>query len=54
MKRRLTLQDKAFIALKKAVREVVERHKKTGRPLAVWQNGKVAMVSPRRILRKSR
>ena len=35
MKRKLTLQDKAFIALKKAVREVVEHHKKTGRPLAV-------------------
>lgn len=54
MKRKLTLQDKAFIALKKAVREVVEHHRKTGRPLAVWRNGKVALVSPSRILRKSR
>jgi hypothetical protein len=54
MKKRLTLQDKAFIALKKAVREVVEHHKKTGRPLAVWHDGKVKMVSANQILRKHR
>ena len=52
MRKRLSLQDKAFIALKKAVREVIEHHKKTGRPLAIWQNNRVAMVSPHRISRK--
>jgi hypothetical protein len=52
MKTRLSLQDKAFIALKEAVKEVVERHKKTGRPLVIWENGKVAHVSPNRVLRK--
>jgi len=41
MKKHLSLQDKAVLALKKAVREVVERHRKTGRPLVIWQNGKV-------------
>lgn len=46
MKRRMSLQDKAEAALKKAVRGVVERHKKTGRPLAVWENGKTVHVSP--------
>jgi hypothetical protein len=46
MKRRLSLQDKAEIALKEAVLEVVERHKKTGRPLSVWKNGKVMHISP--------
>ncbi|MDP2652748.1 MAG: hypothetical protein Q8Q08_01830 [Candidatus Omnitrophota bacterium] len=46
MKKRLSIQDKAEIALKRAVREVVERHKKTGRPLVVWKNGKVARISP--------
>jgi len=46
MKKRMSLQDKAEEALKKAVRAVVERHKKTGRPLAVWQNGKVVLISP--------
>ncbi len=52
MKKRLTLQDKAFIALKKAVREVIEQHRKTGRPLAIWQNGKVAWVSASQALRR--
>ena len=42
----MSLQDKAEVALRKAVREVVERHKKTGRRLAVWQNGKVVRISP--------
>ena len=46
MKKRLTLQDKAEIALKRAVRQVVAQHKKTGRPLAVWKNGKVVRISP--------
>ncbi|MFH1199327.1 MAG: hypothetical protein V1650_04140 [Candidatus Omnitrophota bacterium] len=45
MKKRMSLQDKAEIALKKAVRAVVERHKKTGRPLAVWRNGKTVLIS---------
>lgn len=49
MKKRMSLQDKAEAALKKAVREVVERHKKTGRPLAVWKNGKTVLVSPNTI-----
>jgi CubicO group peptidase (beta-lactamase class C family) len=49
MKKRMSLQDKAEAALKKAVRKVVERHKKTGRSLAIWQNGKVAKISPNRI-----
>ncbi len=42
----MSLQDKAEAALKKAVRDVVERHKKTGRPLAVWKNGKTVRISP--------
>lgn len=54
MKKRLTLQDKAFIALKKAVRKVVEHHKETGQPLAVWQNGKVVKISAEQALRRTR
>ena len=46
MKKRMSLQDKAEAALKKAVRGVVERHKKSGRPLAIWQNGKIMRISP--------
>jgi hypothetical protein len=44
MKTRMTLQDKAEAAMKKAVRQVVERHKKSGRKLAVWENGKVKKI----------
>lgn len=46
MKKRMSLQDKAEAAMKKAIRQVVDRHKKTGRSLAVWQNGKVVRISP--------
>ena len=53
MKRRLSLQDKAFSALKEAVREVIERHKETGRSLAVWQNGKVVRMSAKEASRKN-
>lgn len=45
-KKRMSLQDKAEEAMRKAVRGVVEQHKKTGRPLAVWRDGKVALISP--------
>ena len=46
MKKRMSLQDKAEAALKKAVRGVVAQHKKTGRPLVVWANGKTVRISP--------
>ena len=49
MKKRMSLQDKAQAALKEAVRGVIERHKKTGRPLAVWQNGRVVYISPNEV-----
>jgi len=44
MKKRMSLQDKAEAALKEAVRGVVERHKKSGRPLPIWRNGKVVYL----------
>ena len=45
MKKRKSLQDKAVIALKQAVKEVVERHKKAGRSIAIWEDGKVKRVA---------
>lgn len=42
----MSLQDKAEAAMKKAIRKVVEQHKKTGRSLAVWERGKVVRISP--------
>ena len=41
MKKRMTILDKAETAMKKAVKKVVAQHKKDGRPLAVWENGRV-------------
>lgn len=49
MKKRMSLQDKAEAALKEAVRDVIARHKKSGRSLPVWKNGKVVRVSPRAV-----
>ena len=49
MKARKSLQDKAEIALKQAIKKVVENHKKSGRPLAIWKNGKTVRISPDKI-----
>ena len=54
MKKNQSLQAKAFRALKEAVREVIEQHKKSGRPLAVWKNGKVVQISAEEALRSNR
>ena len=40
-KKRMTLHEKAMIAMKKAVKKVMAEHKKDGQPIAVWSNGKV-------------
>ena len=44
MKKRMTIQDKAEAAMKKAIKKVVAQHKKDGRPLAVWENVKVKKI----------
>ena len=53
MKKRLSLQDKAELAMKEAVAEVVERHRKSGRPLTGWANGKLTRVSAASVSRRS-
>lgn len=50
--RELTISEKAEKALKEAVQKVIEDHKRTGDPLVVWQNGRVAKIPPGRLLRK--
>ena len=54
MKKRLSLRDKALLAMREAVRDVIEQHKKTKRPLAVWDRKaqKVAFISPAAALRQ--
>jgi len=44
MRKRLSMQDKAEVAMKAAVKKVVLAHKKTGRPLSVWKNGRAVHV----------
>ena len=39
-------------ALKEAVRGVIEDRKRTGRPLIIWRNGKVAKIPASQLLRK--
>ena len=47
------LQRKAEEALKKAVCQVVEDHKRIGEPLVIWQKGKVMLVPPtQQLIRK--
>jgi hypothetical protein len=41
----MSLGDMAEEALRKAVARVVEEHRKSGEPLAVWRDGKVVRVS---------
>jgi len=40
-KKRMTILDKAEVAMKEAVKKVVAEHKRLGLPLAVWENGRV-------------
>ena len=48
------LQRKAEQAMKKAVAGVIRKHQRTGDPLAIWQNGRVAWVSADRLLKRSK
>lgn len=52
MSRKSSIVSKAEAALKKAVHKVVKEHKRTGEPLIVWKNGKVARISATQALRK--
>lgn len=52
MTNRDSLQVKAERALKEAVQEVIEDHRRSGRPLVIWRNGKVAKVPAKKLLHK--
>jgi hypothetical protein len=43
------LAAKAEKAIKEAVNEAMIDHKRTGDPIAVWKNGKVAWIPARKI-----
>lgn len=40
----MSMLDKAEVAMKKAVEKVVAEHKRSGRPLAVWEKGRVKRI----------
>ena len=44
-KTELSLTEKAMKALTDAVAEVVEDHRRRGKPLAVWRDGKAVWIS---------
>ena len=45
----LALHKKAMKALRSAVSKVIVEHKKSGIPMVVWKNGKVATVSAKTV-----
>jgi hypothetical protein len=54
MKKCLSLHDKALLALREAVKRVIEEHRKEKRPLAVWdwKANKVIFISLAAALRE--
>lgn len=40
------LARKAWAAMQEAVAEIVEEHRRQGRPLAIWRDGKVVWIEP--------
>ena len=54
MKKRLTLQDKAMLAMRAAIRDVIEQHRKDKMSLVVWdwKKNKVKYISPMAALRQ--
>ncbi len=46
------LHSGAHKAIKEAVRGVIEEHKRSGRPVVIWRNGKIAKVPASQLLRK--
>ena len=47
-----SISSKAERALKEAVRDVIKDRKRTGDPVVIWRNGKVARVPASQLLRK--
>lgn len=47
--KKLPMERKAEIALKKAVVKAIAEHKRQGRSIAVWDKGKVRIIPPEKI-----
>jgi hypothetical protein len=49
----LPLETRAEMAMKAAVEKVIIDHARTGRPIYIWRDGKVAEVSPEELRAES-
>ena len=47
-----SLSLKAEKAMKRAFRQVLEEHKRLGRPVAIWRAGKVVRVSAEQLMER--
>lgn len=54
MKKRLSLHDKALLAMREGIRDAIEQHRKAKLPLAIWdyKAKKVVYISPKAALRR--
>jgi len=48
----LPMHERAFLALKAAVRKALEEHARAGRSVYVWEDGRVVELSPEEIWRR--
>ncbi|MDD2772233.1 MAG: hypothetical protein PHP45_00880 [Elusimicrobiales bacterium] len=44
--KKLSMGEKAVLAMREAVAELILEHRKTNTPLVIWKNNKVVKVSP--------
>ena len=49
--KKLSLSDKALLAMEESVYRVILEHKKNKRPLVIWKNNKVAYISAKEALK---
>lgn len=45
-KRKLNMGEKAELAMREAVTELIAEHRKTNMPLVIWKDNKAVKVSP--------
>jgi hypothetical protein len=50
---KLPLEVRAEMALKAAVKKAIEKHAREGRPIYVWENGKVVAIPPEKLREES-
>lgn len=47
--KKLPIEQRAELAMREAVAEVIKEHRRIGRPLAIWKNEKVVMISANKV-----